>query len=200
MWNLLRRQVVNPNSFSLRKQGFCLYKRHFCVAKCLLGCAQTPCVLHPLDAGCAIASLKVDRRFIKIWRKGRGFSCKKYGFMIRLLWKGGLKAGELMSVCKLTNQGRNSVGKTDARLFLYRFQQNVISHSGKSGTVFQTGCERSGNYVQSNGKNERWNRTWNFDQECFDDVGRRVALRLQNVLRLPGSKSFLLVTSSFALG
>ena len=24
------------------KQGFCLYKRHFCVAKCLLGCAQSP--------------------------------------------------------------------------------------------------------------------------------------------------------------
>ena len=42
-------------------------------------------VVDPLDAGCAIASLKVDRRFIKIWRKGRGFSCKKYGFMIRLL-------------------------------------------------------------------------------------------------------------------
>ena len=25
----------------------------FCVAKCLLGGAQTPCVLHPMDAGCA---------------------------------------------------------------------------------------------------------------------------------------------------
>ena len=36
-----------------RKQGFCLYKRHFCVAKCLLGCAQTPFVLHRADAGCA---------------------------------------------------------------------------------------------------------------------------------------------------
>ena len=29
------------------------YKRHFCVAKCLLGCAQTPFVLHRADAGCA---------------------------------------------------------------------------------------------------------------------------------------------------
>lgn len=29
-----------PNS--LRKQGFCLYKCHFCFAKCLLGCAQSP--------------------------------------------------------------------------------------------------------------------------------------------------------------
>ena len=44
------------------KQCFSLYKNTFCVAKCLLGCAQTPCVLHPLDAGCAIASLKVDRK------------------------------------------------------------------------------------------------------------------------------------------
>ena len=44
------------------KQCFRLYKNTFCVAKCLLGCAQTPCVLYPLDAGCAIASLKVDRK------------------------------------------------------------------------------------------------------------------------------------------
>jgi hypothetical protein len=47
---------------STRKQCFRLYKNTFCVAKCLLGCTQTPCVLHPLDAGCAIASLKVDRK------------------------------------------------------------------------------------------------------------------------------------------
>ena len=39
-----------------------VYTNTICVAKCLLGCAQTPCVLHPLDVGCAIASLKVDRR------------------------------------------------------------------------------------------------------------------------------------------
>lgn len=35
------------------KQGVRIYKRHFCVAKCLLGQPQTLCVLHPLDAGCA---------------------------------------------------------------------------------------------------------------------------------------------------
>ena len=47
---------------SCSKQCFRLYKNTFCVAKCLLGCAQPLCVLHPLDAGCAIASLKVDRK------------------------------------------------------------------------------------------------------------------------------------------
>ena len=47
---------------SCSKQCFRLYKNTFCVAKCLLGYAQPLCVLHPLDAGCAIASLKVDRK------------------------------------------------------------------------------------------------------------------------------------------
>ena len=39
------------------KQGSCLYNCSFCFAKCLLENTQT-CELHPLDAGCAIASLK----------------------------------------------------------------------------------------------------------------------------------------------
>ena len=33
--------------------GVRIYKCHFCFAKCLLGCAQTPFVLHRADAGCA---------------------------------------------------------------------------------------------------------------------------------------------------
>ena len=57
-----RKQGRRIYNVCICKQCFRLYKNTFCVAKCLLGCAQTPCVLHPLDAGCAIASLKVDRK------------------------------------------------------------------------------------------------------------------------------------------
>lgn len=39
---------------SLKRQAVHLCAQMlFCVAKCLLGGAQTPCVLHPMDAGCA---------------------------------------------------------------------------------------------------------------------------------------------------
>ena len=55
---------------SIRKQCVCLYKHHL-RCKILVGNTQTR-ELHLLDAGCAMASLKVDRRFLMIWRKGRG--------------------------------------------------------------------------------------------------------------------------------
>lgn len=105
---------------------------------------------------CYILGLIVDRIADIIYDKRKMHIKEKYPIEAEtsiIVWEHFKQ--DAFATFKLTNQGRNSVGKTDARLFLYRFQQNVISHSGKSGTVFQTGCERSGNYVQSNGKNER---------------------------------------------
>ena len=53
---------------------------------------------------------------------------------------------------KLTNQGRNRIRKTDARLFLYQLEGYELFHFGTEGSLFQRRHEGSGSYVQSYGK------------------------------------------------
>ena len=64
------------------KQGFCLYKRHFCVAKCLLGCAQTPFVLHRTDASYAF----VPNAFITKRRDRPEFFSKEGLWSVVVYW------------------------------------------------------------------------------------------------------------------
>lgn len=62
-----KNSVIFVDCNSLRKQGVCLYKRHFCFAKMLVGNSQTLCDLHRTAAGCAFLPNAFLMEFMIQW-------------------------------------------------------------------------------------------------------------------------------------